>query len=315
VVTGSNSRVLTSDFVTLLSGRTLPLEVYPFSFTEFCQARGLAVSDDVSVLAERHRLRRALDDYLRFGAFPEIAFIEDQALRKEILVMYARNILYQDIAPRYGVKKAVELEQLFFYLASNVASLYTGKSLSRLVGLNDKTVKEYLSYFADAYLLFTVDVFGYSVKEQIRSPKKVYAVDTGMAAAAAFSFSENLGHYLENLVFLALKGGGKEVYYYKTTNGLEVDFACCDKGRIVELVQVAWDLKGEKTRKREVNALLKALDETGLTAGTIVTYEDEEEISAGGKTIGVVPAYQYFCQVARGRAEMGFEGNSKSSID
>jgi predicted AAA+ superfamily ATPase len=274
------------------------LEVYPFSFTEFTRARGLAVTDAVSVLAERRQISKALDEYLCSGAFPEIAFIEDQAMRKEILIMYARNILYQDIAPRYAVKKALELEQLYFYLTSNVASLYTSKGLSRLVGLNDKTVKEYLSYFADAFLLFTVDLFGYSVKQQIRSPKKVYAVDTGIAAATAFSFSENLGHYLENLVFLTLKRGGKEVYYYKTKNGLEVDFACRDRGQMVELIQVARDLAGEKTRKREVNALLKAMDETGLATGTIVTYEEEEEISVGDKTITVVPAYKYFCLAA-----------------
>ncbi len=133
------------------------------------------------------------------------------------------------------------------------------------------------------------------MKQQIRSPKKVYAVDTGLAAATAFSFSENLGHYLENLVFLTLKRSGKEVYYYKTNNGLEVDFACRDGGQMVELVQVARDLAGEKTRKREVNALLKALDETGLATGTIVTYEEEdEEISVGEKTITIVPAYKYF---------------------
>lgn len=128
----------------------------------------------------------------------------------------------------------------------------------------------------------------------MRSPKKIYAADTGIETATGFSFSENRGHYLENLVFLTLKRGGKEVYYYKTNKGLEVDFACRERGQMVELVQVAWDLTGEKTRKREVNALLKALDETGLTTGTIVTYEDEEEISVGGKTINVVPAYKYF---------------------
>lgn len=295
IVTGSNSRLLSSEFITLLSGRALPVEVFPFSFAEFARARGLDAGDRLEALRDRHRFRGAFDEYLRFGGFPEIAFIEDSALRKEVLVMYARNILYQDIAPRFGVKKAQELENLFFYLTSNVASLYSFNRLAALVGLTDKTVKEYLSFFADAHLLFTLDSFDFSVKEQIRSPKKIYAIDTGMAAATAFSFSENFGHYLENLVFLALRRQGREIYYYKTATGLEVDFVCREKGALTEFIQVAKDLQGEKTRTRELKALFRALEETGLQSGTIVTHEDEDEISEGGRTIRVVPAYRYFC--------------------
>jgi hypothetical protein len=293
VVTGSNSHLLSSEFITLLSGRALPVEVFPFSFPEFARARGIEVGDRVAMLRERHRLRNAFDDYLRWGGFPEIGFIEAEAARNEVLVMYARNILYQDIAPRFGIKKAQELEDLFFYLTSNVASLYTFNRLAALVGLNDKTVKEYLSYFADAYLLFTVDAFNFSAREQIRSPKKVYAIDTGMAAATALSFSENIGHYLENLVFLQLKRSGKEVYYYKTASGQEVDFAIREGNKLRELIQVARDMRSEKSRARELKALMKAMDEAGLSSGTVVTYEDEEEIAEGGKTIRLVPAYQY----------------------
>lgn len=293
VVTGSNSRLLSSEFITLLSGRAIPVEVFPFSFPEFARAKGIEVGDRVSMLRERHKLRNAFDDFLRCGGFPETSFIEEEAARKEVLVMYARNILYQDIAPRFGIKKAQELENLFFYLTSNVASLYTYNRLSALVGLNDKTVKEYLSYFGDAYLLFTIDAFNFSVKEQIKSPKKVYAIDTGMAAATAFSFSENIGHYLENLVYLQLKRNGKEVYYYKTASGQEVDFAVREKNNLSEIIQVAQDMKNEKTRTRELKALLKAMDETGLKTGTIVTYEDEDEITEGCRTIRLVPAYQY----------------------
>lgn len=293
IVTGSNSHLLSSEFIALLSGRALPIEVFPFSFAEFALANDVAVTDAVSVARERHRLRKLLDDYLRCGGFPETAFIADERVKKELMVMYARNILYQDIAPRFAIKKGVELENLFFYLASNAASLYTFNRLADLVGLSDKTVKDFLGYFHDAYLLFAVDSFAFSVKEQIKSPKKVYLIDTGMAGAVGFRFSENLGRLLENLVFLELKRRGRELYYYKTANGLEVDFICREKGMVTELIQVAGDMGAEKTRTREVKALLKAMDETGLDRGVIVTIEDEEEIVSGGKVIQVVPAYKY----------------------
>ena len=293
IVTGSNSHLLSSEFITLLSGRALPIEVYPFSFAEFAAANGLLVHDAVSLARERNRLRNLLDDFLRFGGFPETSFVEDVTMKREILVMYARNILYQDIAPRFAVKKAMELENLFFYLASNVASQYTFNKLADLVGLNDKTVKEFLGYFTDAYLLFTLDSFAFSVREQIKSPKKIYTIDNGLSGAVGFSFSENIGHLLENQVFLELKRQGRELYYYRTGSGHEVDFACRQGGGIVQLIQVAREIASEKTRNRELRALLKAMDETGLERGVIVTYEDEEEITYEGKTVSVIPAYKY----------------------
>ena len=294
IVTGSNSRLLSSEFITLLSGRTLPLEVFPFSFGEFLTAKGLTVTDEVSLLKKRHRVRHLMDEYLHFGGFPEPSFVSEQATKKEILVMYARNIIYRDIAPRFTVKKPLELENLFFYLMSNISSLYTYNKLSKLMEISDKTIKDYLSYFTDAYLLFTIDLFNFSVKRQIKSPKKVYAIDTGMARASSFSFSEDTGHYLENLVFIELKRKGREIYYYKTANDLEVDFACKEENRLTGLIQVSKEMQTDKVRKREIRALIKAMDETGLSQATIVTYEDEEIIRAEGKTINVIPAYKYF---------------------
>ena len=294
IVTGSNSRLLSSEFITLLSGRILPLEVFPFSFGEFLTAKGLTVTDEVSLLKKRHRVRHLMDEYLHFGGFPEPSFVSEQATKKEILVMYARNIIYRDIAPRFTVKKPLELENLFFYLMSNISSLYTYNKLSKLVEISDKTIKDYLSYFTDAYLLFTIDLFNFSVKRQIKSPKKVYAIDTGMARASSFSFSEDTGHYLENLVFIELKRKGREIYYYKTANNLEVDFACKEGNRLTGLIQVSKEMQTDKVRKREIRALIKAMDETGLSQATIVTYEDEEIIRAEGKTVNVIPAYKYF---------------------
>ncbi len=293
IVTGSNSHLLSSEFITLLSGRALPVEVYPFSFAEYASSNGLELADAVAVTRERNRLRKLFDDYLCQGGFPETTSIKLSATQKEVLVMYARNILYQDIAPRFSIKKAVELENMFFYLASNISSLYSFNKIAPLVGLNDKTVKEYIGYFSDAYLLFTLDLFAFSVKEQIKSPKKIYAIDTGMAGAVGFNFSENRGHLLENLVYLELKRRGGELHYYKTANGYEVDFACSSKGKITNLVQVALDLGDDKTRNRELRALVKALDETGLKSGEIVTYEEEGGLNVDGKNIRIIPAYQY----------------------
>lgn len=293
VITGSNSQLLSSEFLTLLSGRMLPIEVFPFSFSEFVSATGVDISNTIEMISQRPRLRSLMDEYLRNGGFPEVILTGAVAIRKEILGMYARTILYQDIAPRFAVKKPAELENLFFYLMSNVATAFTYNRLSALVGLNDKTVKEYLTFFTDAYLLFSIDAFDFSVRKQIKSPKKIYAVDVGLANAVSFSFSENAGRLLENLVFLKLKREGEEVFYFKTANGLEVDFLCRQGKTNTRLIQAAWEIKNDKTRNRELKALWKAMEETGLDEGVLVTYEDEEEIRKEGKTARIVPAYKF----------------------
>jgi predicted AAA+ superfamily ATPase len=293
IITGSNSRLLSSEFISLLSGRTLPLEVYPFSFAEFLQAHEVSLNDAIAIAAERHRIRQLFDIYLRYGGFPEPVLLEKENLKRELLLMYASSILYQDIAPRFAVKKPEGMERLFYYLMSNIATKVTWNSLAKVVGLSDKTVKEYLSYFADACLLFAVDAYEFSVKKQINSPKKIYAIDPGMAEASGFRFSGNEGHLLENIVYLALKRLGKSISYYATANGLEIDFAIHSAGRITGLYQVTWEMGGEKTRTREIRALLKGMLETGLDQGMIISYETEELIEEDGKIIQVVPAYKF----------------------
>lgn len=296
ILTGSNSRLLSSEFATLLSGRTLPVEVYPFSFLEYCRAKGVNMTDRLALFQERHRLRGLFDAYLREGGFPEAAYLAEAAVRKEMLSMYGRTILYQDIAPRFGVKKPLEMENLFFYLMANCASLQTWNALSKLLGLSDKTIKEYISYFADARLLFAVDAFGFSLKKQINSPKKIYAIDTGMAAAVSAGFSSNTGHYLENMVFLHLKQTKRDVYYYKTASGKEVDFICRGQGNAWELIQVSKEIRDRKTREREIRALKKAMEEMNVNGGKIVTYEEEGEIKDGAGTIAIVPAFKFLLE-------------------
>jgi len=293
MVTGSNSRLISSEFMTLLSGRTIPVEVPPFSFGEFLRARGVSVADEVSALRQRPRLRVLCDEYLRTGGFPEAVFLDAQTLRNEILGMYARTILQQDIVPRFGVKKPADLETLFLYLMTNVAALYTPKRLSAFVGLSDKTIKDYLTYYGDVRLLFAVELFHLSLKQQIRSPKKIYAVDTGLAAAVSFRFSENVGRYLENLVFLELRRRGWEVFYYRTANGLEVDFLCRKGGEPMRLIQVAWEMETADTRKRELRSLAKAMTELDMKDAIIVTHEEEGETPLNGGTVRILPAWRF----------------------
>jgi uncharacterized protein len=292
-ITGSNSRLLSSEYITLLSGRTLPVEIFPFSFAEFIRARGMDDQNKIGLATISYRLRSLMDEYLHFGGFPEIAYVQDPAVKKEILSMYGRHILFQDIAPRFNVKKPGDLENLYYYLITNVSSLYTYNSLAGAVGLNDKTVKDYMTFFADARLLMSVDLHEYSVKQRLKSPRKVYSIDTGIAATGSLSYSKNIGRLLENLVFLELTRRGLDVFYYRTKNNLEVDFLCRRDRQATALIQTSLEMEADKTRKREIRALEKAMEETGLQESTIVTLEEEGEQTVGAGRIAIVPAYKY----------------------
>lgn len=295
-ITGSNSQLLSSELITLLSGRTLPLVLYPFDFNEYLNARNEQVASAMQAIRNRNRLRKLCNDYLVEGGFPEVVLTESNTLKKDLLLNYAKNILYQDIVPRFELKKPYEVEKLFYYLVSNISALFTFNSLARAVGLSDKTVKDYVGFFNDAFLLYTLERYDFSLKKQLRAPRKIYCIDNGLSAAVAFSFSANIGRYLENMVFCSFLWAGQRVYYYKTKNGLEVDFFRPEAISSEKLLQVCAEMQDEKTRQRECRALCKAADELGLDGGVIVTLDEEDKIEKNDKIIKVVPAWKYFFQ-------------------
>lgn len=293
VITGSNSALLSSELMTLLSGRTLPIDVFPLSFTELATYHAINTKTTLQLSQNRHKLQRLTEEYLHFGGFPEVAATENHTVAYEILNAYAKTILYQDVAKRLQVRHSAELEKLFVYLSSNIAKPFSYNNLSTLFSLSDKSIKEYIKAFEDSYLLFTVDLYAYSLKKQLRNPKKIYSIDMGQINAVSFKFTENLGRLLENSVYLQLKRLGYEVYYYKTEQDLEVDFIA-KRGMNHSLIQVAWNLEEAQTRKREITALAQSLEEMKVDKGFLITFDDNEEVIEGKQLIHVLPAYKFF---------------------
>jgi predicted AAA+ superfamily ATPase len=292
LITGSNSFLMSHDLITLLSGRTLPIEVFPLSFSEVFKSKAMIETlDPLVVEQQKHSIRRLLDSFLRYGGFPEIVLLDDPKLSDDILNAYAKTILYQDVATRLNLKKPFDLEKLFYYLSSHIGSQFSYSGLSEIFDLSDKTIKEYVSALVDANLLFEVNRFYYSLKKQIRAEKKFYAIDTGMINAIAFKFSENLGKLFENVVYLELRRQKKEVYYYRTTADYEVDFIAKYKEQI-ELIQVCMDLH-EKAEVREVRSLVQAAKELRLTEGILITPDISKQWVIDGITINAIPLYKF----------------------
>jgi hypothetical protein len=195
---------------------------------------------------------------------------------------------------RYGIKQVKPLRELGLYFLSNIGGTFSYNNLKKVLGLGSmNTIKSYADFMENSYLIFLVSKFSYSLKKQFVSLKKIYCIDNGLAEAVAFQFSKNQGKYLENLVFLGLRRKFQEIYYYKTTNNLEVDFLVKSGKNDLKLIQVADNLDNDKTRQREINALIKAMDELKLKTALILAEDTEEELELEGKVIMVKPIYKW----------------------
>ena len=292
LVTGSNSRLISTDMATLLSGRTLVLNILPFSFKEMLTAKEIDAVDKVSLISNKNRVKPLLDEYIMFGGFPEVVFESNRDIKKDILKNYYQNIFFNDIVPRFDIKKTQAAEKLLYYLLSNVSSVFSYNNLSKMISLADKTVKEYIGYFSQSLLLFQVDRFFSSVRRQITGPKKVYSIDNGLVNAIAFKISQNLGPLFENSVAIDLLRREMKFFYYLSANKREVDFFMPDSED--QLIQVCYEFRHDKTRERELTSLIGAMKETGIKKSLVVTLEEEEEVEKNGFHIHILPAWKYF---------------------
>jgi uncharacterized protein len=292
-ITGSNASLLSSEMGSKLTGRHLDIELYPYSFTEYCQHSGWQQSFNFYDSKTRAMLLKHFNDYLTHGGMPEYLAYNDP----DILVSTYEDILFRDIITRHEIKDIKSLRELGLYFMSNFSKLFSYNKLKNLLQIGSvNTVKNYVNYLENSYLIFTMNQFNYSVGQQMAASKKAYVIDLGIANQIGFQFSKNRGHLLENIVFLALKKQPSEIYYYKTANNLEVDFAIRQGREITQLIQVTQNLVDTKTKTREVKALVTAMDELKLSHGLILTDDHQEEIKIADKTITVSPVYQWLIQ-------------------
>ncbi len=295
-ITGSNASLLSKELGTKLSGRNVNVELFPFSFKEFLSFMDFNLSKNgLSLTTERALIKKHFAEYLKHGGMPEYLKYQDQTLLKGVY----DDILYRDIVARYDIKQVKALRELGLYFLSNIGTAFSYNNMKKVLGLGSmNTIKSYADYLENSYLLFLVSKFSYSLKEQFVALKKVYCIDNGLAESVAFQFSKNKGKFLENLVFLELRRKSSEIYYYKTSNNLEVDFLVKSGKKDITLIQVVDHLDHEKTRQREVNALMKAMDELKLKTGLILTDDTEEKMTADGKVIIVKPIYKWLLEAA-----------------
>ncbi|MCD8092690.1 MAG: ATP-binding protein [Bacteroides sp.] len=271
-ISGSNASLLSKELGTHLTGRHIPMELFPFSYSEFLSFRGLTPGEE------------SLSAYLHDGGIPE--YVKHHA--EIILNTLIDDILIRDIAIRNSIKDVNSLRALAVYLLSNVGNLV---SAGKLTGMFDikatSTFLDYFSFYQSSYLLEFVPIFSYSLKVQARNPKKVYAMDLGLVNEASANFSDATGHKLENLIFLHLRRQPGSICYYKDKG--ECDFVVTEKGKVRRAIQVCHRIT-EQNFTREYNGLLEAMTAFDLTEGIIVTTNQTDRFEEDGKVIRLMPA-------------------------
>jgi len=213
------------------------------------------------------------------------------------------DVISRDVLLRYNIQHPVQLKRLVHLLMNSYSRLITVNKLKqRLAGernrLSPELISDYIEKLMDCYLIFTVPIRSYNTAVRSVNPKKVYCVDHALVQAFSRSTSENNGFVLENMIFMALRRVTQQIFYYKTNQGDEIDFAVGPDSDI-QLIQVSWSLgKDERTRKREFSPLLDGMEELGLQESWIVTaYEEEKYTDENtGRVIHIVPAYSWLVQ-------------------
>ena len=294
-ITGSSAQLLSREIATQMRGRALSWEIFPFSFREFLDFKGVENDGPLST-KKRLLIQKAFAEYWQSGGFPEVAGL-DRPLRIKIHQEYFNAMLFRDLVERHDISHPKAVTDLAHWLVDNIASLYSINNLTGyLQSLGHKAPKaavaDYLAWFEDAYILFTVRIFDASLARANTNPKKIYCIDHALVTSLSSGILVNSGHLLENLVFTALRRFTAEIYYFKSKGGREVDFLALRPDRSRLLVQVCETMADPQTRKREITALTEAMVELQLSAGTIVTRGEEEriEVADDGFGHGVIDA-------------------------
>ena len=298
VLSGSNSSLLGREIASALSGRYLSVEVYPLSFAEYLSFGGMALAGRLDFVDQKIEIRRAFERYLTYGGFPRTRDYDTPQIQ-ELLTTYKDSILLKDIVARYQLKDFGTLEEIASFLLSNTGIIQSINKLKNTFHISADMARNYVAYLRNAYMIFEVRKFDYSLKKQKANDKKYYSIDLGLSNIFRVPNLQHRGSDLETAVYLELRRRGYGVYYYKTAGGLECDFVVEQKGEITSLIQVTRSLTNEATRSRELKPFAKAIRELQLRNVTclVLTAEGTGEWEYDGVRIQAVNILEWLLGV------------------
>lgn len=295
MVTGSNAKMLSSEIATTLGGRFVVREIWPFSFREYLSFRGVTQDTNWPYDSRTlHEIARQMDDYFCYGGFPESFDLLDK--REWVNSLY-QKILLGDIVARHGIRNPRSIRLLAKKMADSVMQptalsrlQHVVKSTGEKIGL--ATVKDYLEYFEESYLTFSLPNYVSPLTDQ-ETIKKRYYTDNGLLNNFLFNGDTKL---LENLCAVHLmkqysNTDEPRLFYY--SRNIEVDFYVPEAGLAI---QASFDINDEETRRREVSALVSLHRAFSLRRAVIVTRDHEEQITEDQLKIEVIPVWKWLLE-------------------
>ena len=275
-LTGSSSKLLSKEIATSLRGRSLAVEMWPYSFNEFMKAKQIKIDRTLNDKKTKDKLTQIFNYYLFEGGFPEIIPF-DFDVKQKTLQEYLDVVILRDIIERHSIKNSKLIKYMIISIIHNVGKPFAvNKFYNDLKSQGYKVGKdvlyEYLDYIEDAYLAFSVSLYDKSSRKVQTKPKKFYAIDSGMIRALTLDYEDDLGRLFENIVYLDLKRLGYRINYYITVNNYEIDFIVQTPRGDKKFFQVAWDIQDKKTLEREQRALQEGIKELQIE-GEIITLD------------------------------------------
>ena len=293
IITGSNAKLLSTELATHLTGRHHKIELFPFSFKDWCSIKDV----EYTRLTTKNKglLSKAYDEYFRQGGFPELISGEENP--KEYISTLIDNIISQDIKKRYKIRNIDALKRLAHHILNETPTLIVKETLQNIIGIkSERTLGNYLMYLNQTYLISTISKYSSRSRERARNEKS-YAIDVAFMDKRENAFSgENLGWRLETVVYLELlrrKAGTENDIYYYQGRSAEADFVVCDGNKTLAVYQVSYDISNEKTRKREIKGCIAGAKATKCDNIFLITDHESEVIEEDGYTIQVIPIWEW----------------------
>ena len=291
-ITGSNSKLMSKEFATLLTGRYVNIEMYPFSFNEFLDYKE-ELNQPPSIQNELNTdLENYFEEFRQYGGIP--LAISSQIDKELVLNGIYSSIILNDIIERYEIRNAGLFNRIVKYIIENTGNLISANAIYKYLkheklNITKQTIYNYLEYLENAYFISKASKEDLIGKKEIMGSEKFYLIDNGFYKSQLEEKQENIGHILENIVYVELKRQG-----YKITvgnvNGYEIDFVCRKNNRKI-YIQVAYLLESDEIIEREFRPLLKVNDNFPKY---VVSMDKILQSQNGIKHINLIDFLKYF---------------------
>lgn len=295
IITGSNSKLLSAELSSSLTGRYLEYQLLPFSYSEYLAAIKSTDSSGDNAPKREKGLATFLE-YLKHGGFPSV--VTNRFPEREFLSNLWDSIILKDLVQRYKIRRVAEFKSLLYLILMSMSCRASHRSLSRSLNeqLTHSSVAKFIDWAESAYLCSALQTFSDKPRKRVNSEKKFYLYDNGFYSAHKVSGQDDFGKLLENHVFIELCRQGLrpnlELFTYRSGDGSEIDFVILPRTGPKKLIQVAFSTSAQRTLDRETRALVRAAKEQGITTCIVVTCDPAEKVLAvEGITIRFIRAW------------------------